>query len=84
DEDMLMVASPNGRCYLVDMLSGTIRWYVETDKGALYLVNRGDKVVDYLDLKPQHPDKIDWLENNMNFYHFKPDTQPEVCVPLTN
>ncbi|GKA60482.1 hypothetical protein Tco_0759889 [Tanacetum coccineum] len=57
---MLMIASPNGRCYLVDMLSSTIRWYVETKKGALYLVNRGDKVVDYLDLKPQDPDKIDW------------------------
>ncbi|GKC12546.1 hypothetical protein Tco_1009328, partial [Tanacetum coccineum] len=55
----------------------TIRWYVETEKGALYLVNRGNKVVDYLDLKPQDPDKIDWSENNMNCYHFKPDTEPQ-------
>ncbi|GKE04173.1 hypothetical protein Tco_1396191, partial [Tanacetum coccineum] len=59
-------------------------WYVEPEKGALYLVNRGDKAVDYLDLKTQDPDKIDWSENNMNSYHFKPDTEPEVCVPLTN
>ncbi|GJX98148.1 nucleic acid-binding, OB-fold protein [Tanacetum coccineum] len=77
---MLIIVSPNGRCYLVDMLSSTIRWYVETEKGALYLVNRGNKVVDYLDLKPQDPDKIDWSENNMNCYHFKPDTEPQGLV----
>ncbi|GJW63052.1 nucleic acid-binding, OB-fold protein [Tanacetum coccineum] len=80
-KNMLMIVSPNGRCYLVDMLSSTIIWYVETKKRALYLVNRGDKAVEYLDLKPQDPDKIDWSENNMNFYHFKPDTQPEL-IPL--